>query len=140
MQTKLRVRFSVLFALLAIPALAACSTGPNKIKVDLTSYKLGVSANSAKAGTVVFTVKNQTSDATHEMLIIKTDLAPDKLPMLSPDKVDETAIAIVGKMEDIPPGQGGDLSVNLTPGNYVFICDVDGHYAHGMFSAFTVTP
>ncbi len=137
---KLRANPVIGLFLLAAVLLAACSSAPSKINVDLTTYKLAPTSNTAKAGNVTFTIKNLATDAVHEMLIVKTDLAPDKLPLLSPAKVDEDKIDIVGKMEDIPVGQGGDLTVSLPAGNYVLICNVDGHYTAGMHVPLIVAP
>jgi uncharacterized cupredoxin-like copper-binding protein len=42
----------------------------------------------------------------------------------------------------VEPGQASDLAVNLEPGNYVMICNINDnneqHYMHGMHQAFTV--
>ena len=41
---------------------------------------------------------------------------------------------------EVEAGQSADLSVNLTKGNYVVICNIaeNHHYMQGMYAAFTV--
>jgi hypothetical protein len=91
-------------------------------------------------GPVQFNATNQ-GLITHELVVIKTDLAPDALPMRSTDstKVDEEAAGTsIGEIEDIGPGQSASTVMNLPPGKYVLICNVENHYKAGMFAAFTV--
>jgi uncharacterized cupredoxin-like copper-binding protein len=45
----------------------------------------------------------------------------------------------VDEIEDIGDGDDPDLTVDLQPGSYVIICNVELHYKQGMRTAFTVT-
>jgi uncharacterized cupredoxin-like copper-binding protein len=57
-------------------------------------------------------------------------------------KVDETASGdVVGKIEksDLGSGRSASTTLDLSPGKYVFICNVSGHYEDGMYVAFEVT-
>jgi hypothetical protein len=49
--------------------------------------------------------------------------------------------AIVGKIEEsaLGPGKTVQATLDFSPGNYVLICNVPGHYKQGMYSAFRVT-
>jgi uncharacterized cupredoxin-like copper-binding protein len=38
----------------------------------------------------------------------------------------------------VPPGQSRTLYTVLTPGNYVFVCNLPGHYRLGMRAALVV--
>ena len=129
------------FAILIVPILTAC--GPQKIDVALTTYKITMSKTTANAGDVVFHVHNDATDLTHEFVIFKTDLAPDALPLNSEGAVDEEGAGITHIDEvEVEAGQASDLTVNLEPGNYVMICNINDnnemHYQHGMYEAFTV--
>jgi uncharacterized cupredoxin-like copper-binding protein len=44
----------------------------------------------------------------------------------------------VDEVEDLAPGKSATLSVNLTPGRYVLVCNIPGHYKHGMHASVTV--
>jgi uncharacterized cupredoxin-like copper-binding protein len=129
-------------AILIIPILAACG-GPTKIDAALTTYKITLSQDSAKAGDIVFHVHNDATDLLHEFVIFKTDLAPDALPLNDEGAVDEEGAGVTHIDEvEVEPGQAADLAVNLAAGNYVLICNINDnnemHYGHGMYVEFTV--
>ena len=128
-------------AILIIPVLSAC--GPAKIDVALTTYKINMSATDARAGDIVFHVHNDATDLTHELVIFKTDLPADQLPMNGEGAVDEEGAGVTHIDEvEVEAGQAADLAVNLEAGNYVMICNINDnnemHYTHGMYQAFTV--
>lgn len=57
-------------------------------------------------------------------------------------KVDEAASGdVVGKIEesDLGSGKSATTTLDLSPGKYVLICNVSGHYEDGMYIAFEVT-
>ncbi len=127
------------------PAPAAGGTSPtpvNKVAVELGDFYVKPSPERAGAGEVTFTVTNK-GKVEHEFIVVKTDLAPDKLPVNAAEsKVDEKAagIEIIGEIEtdELGPGKTASKAFNLSPGKYVLICNVSGHYAAGMHAAFTV--
>lgn len=136
-------RIFTYFALmvLLVPMLTAC--GPQKIDAALTTYKIVLSKNSASAGDIVFHVHNDATDLKHEFVIFKTDLPEDQLPVNDEGAVDEEGAGVTHIDEvEVEAGQSADLAVNLTPGNYVLICNINDnnemHYAHGMHVTFTV--
>jgi uncharacterized cupredoxin-like copper-binding protein len=127
--------------ILIVPLLTAC--GPTKIDVALTTYKIVMSADSARSGDIVFHVHNDATDLTHEFVIFKTDLPADQLPLNSEGAVDEEGPGVTHVDEvEVEAGQAADLAVNLESGNYVMICNINDnnemHYQHGMYMAFTV--
>jgi uncharacterized cupredoxin-like copper-binding protein len=74
---------------------------------------------------------------------VKTDLAVDKLPM-APDgtMIDEesTQFTKLGSVEDVDAGKGGEMTMKLEPGRYVYFCNKQGHYKLGMAGELTVVP
>lgn len=115
----------------------ALTVTPNVVSVTLTEMKVQPAQASVLAGPVRFTVANAGA-ALHELVILKTTLAEDKLPVRATDatKVEETGS--VGELEDVAAGATGSLDVTLTVGSYVLICNKPGHYAAGMHTAFSV--
>ena len=66
-----------------------------------------------------------------------TDLPPDKLPVDGASaKAKEDGKA--GEIPSIPAGKSAAVTLDLTPGKYVFICNIAGHYQIGMHTGFTV--
>lgn len=100
---------------------------------------------SVAAGQVYFLVRNAGPENAHEFVIVKTDLAPDKLPVES-NKVPENKVTIVDEIEPFTPTSSGSIAVNLTAGSYALICNisevesgqVESHYQLGMQVAFRV--
>ena len=98
--------------------------------VDLKEYSITLSVPTVKAGVVKIGIRNQ-GTMVHDFDLIKTDLAPDKLPI-------DTAAAkaktdgLVKQMINIAVGRATTLSADLAAGHYVIICNVAGHYQLGM--------
>ena len=44
----------------------------------------------------------------------------------------------MGEIGDLKPGEAKDLKLKLSPGNYVLLCNIAGHYMAGMQAPFTV--
>jgi len=134
--------YFIALLVMVVPILSACG-GPQKIDAALTTYKITMSKNTAKAGDIVFHVHNDATDLKHEFVIFKTDLPIDQLPTNDEGAVDEEGAGVTHIDEvEVEVGQSADLAVNLQPGNYVLICNINDnnemHYAHGMRVAFTV--
>ncbi|MEA2125079.1 MAG: hypothetical protein QOI80_1861 [Solirubrobacteraceae bacterium] len=106
-----------------------------KITVTGTEFKFDPSAMSAKAGKVEVTLDNQGS-APHEIVFIKTDAAPDALKPGTDGKVPEDDA--VGDVPEIPGGKSKAATIDFKPGNYVFVCNVPGHYQSGMYGTLVV--
>jgi uncharacterized cupredoxin-like copper-binding protein/mono/diheme cytochrome c family protein len=112
--------------------------GATIVKVSLSEFHVTPDSSSVAAGAVTFDVTNGGA-APHNFRIIKTELAPDKLPIAN-SQVDETQVDVVARSSAnfIAVGASDAVSANLTPGNYVLICNVPTHYQSGMHVAFTV--
>lgn len=98
--------------------------------VDMKEYSITLSVASIKAGVVKFGIRNN-GTMVHDFDLIKTDLAPDKLPIdLGSAKAKDDGL--VKQMINIAANRSTTLSADLAPGNYVIICNVAGHYQLGM--------
>jgi uncharacterized cupredoxin-like copper-binding protein len=96
---------------------------------------------SVKAGAVRFDVTNWSRGMLHEMLVVAVDNPRAPLPYdYSQAKMAEDQVKVLGDTGDLQPGASYMLDVTLTPGSYLMICNVPGHYAAGMVSPLTVTP
>jgi len=132
------------------PAATSLSApGSTGVDITLKDFAIASSVTTAPDGQVDFTVTNQGPDETHEFVVIKTELDLLSLPTNQDGSVDEEGPGLepVDEVEDVTVGSTDDLTVNLGPGSYVFICNIvqkqpDGttvsHYAEGMRAAFTV--
>lgn len=137
------------------PSTAAHSSGEvtndegASVNVTLTEWAVIIDKTTVPAGNVFFHVTNAGTQFKHEFVVIKTDLAPDALPADATGRVDEEAgagITYIGEVEELAIGTSGQVSLPLTAGKYVLICNIveaggghESHYNMGMRVAFTVT-
>ncbi len=129
--------------LLAWQTRGAGAVDPTPVAVDLKEFTLTPVPANVPVGDAQFNATN-TGALPHELVVLKTDLAPNALPKRAadPQKVDEegAGVTFIGEIEDTELGAGQSASavMTLTAGKYVLICNIAGHYAAGMYSAFTV--
>jgi uncharacterized cupredoxin-like copper-binding protein len=109
------------------------NSGPgaaNVVKVSERDFRISAPRR-VEAGDVLLSVRNQGPDA-HELIVIRADEA---LPLRADGTtVDEDALepSTVGVLEPGNPNTDRLLSVHLSPGHYVLICNMAGHYLGGM--------
>ncbi|HSW94816.1 MAG TPA: sulfocyanin-like copper-binding protein [Patescibacteria group bacterium] len=121
----------------AVLVLYACAAaGPAdtsevpSVYVDISDFKIVTDHPTIAAGHVVVGIRNHAS-MLHELKVIKTDLAPDQLPVDGATaKAKEDGK--VGELLNITAGASRKLVLELTPGKYVLICNIAGHYQLGM--------
>jgi uncharacterized cupredoxin-like copper-binding protein len=109
------------------------------IQVRLLSNAIQLDTSSVTAGTLTFEVTNAAdNNMKHELVVLKTDLAADRLPVKN-EQVLECRFKKMGEAEDVAPGASKRLTLKLSPGHYVLICNKAGHYSQGMHTALLVT-
>ncbi|HEX6128818.1 MAG TPA: hypothetical protein VF071_07355, partial [Candidatus Limnocylindria bacterium] len=105
---------------------ASASPPEGVVAVSLNEMDLVLSSGVAPAGEVTFQIKNS-GELPHELVVIRTETDADELPV-EEVKVVERGLEIVARSEHIPAAQEATLTVDLTPGHYVLICNLSGHY------------
>jgi uncharacterized cupredoxin-like copper-binding protein len=135
---------------------AALTVTPPTVHVTLSDSRgsggpmsLTLSPSTVPPGDVTLVVKND-GTIEHEAVVLKTDVAFDKLPITfggdppssvasGGDKVGEDAN--IGETGDpnLKPGDTRTFTIkNMAAGNYVVVCNLAGHYGAGMRAALTV--
>ena len=130
-------------ALMALALFDTACAGPaaeapagSQVVAELADTKITVNVPSVKAGKIKIGVRNL-GTMEHSFEVLKTDLPPDKLPVDGASaKAKEDGK--VGEIPSIPAGKSAAVTLDLTPGKYVFICNIAGHYGLGMHTGFTV--
>jgi len=96
---------------------------------------------SVKAGKIHFVVTNRSMALEHEMVVVALERAGTHLPYdPATGRVPEDQVKSMGEVEELKPGASGSLDLTLSPGAYLLICNIAGHYAAGMATPLTVTP
>ncbi len=79
----------------------------------------------------------------HEFVIFKTTLPADQLPLdKSGDVIEDSPQlqAVADSGDALPPGKSKSITTeDLTPGHYVAVCNLPGHYQLGMYVNLTVS-
>ena len=98
---------------------AGASSVPGAIKVAASEYKFNPSTLTAPSGSVTFEVTNA-GTTEHEFEIFKGE-------------------TVIDEIEGLVPGLTRNLTVNLQPGDYTYLCKLAGHDALGMKGTLAVT-
>jgi hypothetical protein len=106
------------------------------VSVALEDFSVTPDPASVPHGEITFAAQNLGATP-HELLVVRTDLAADALPVDGAE-VDESGLDIVVRLSDISAGMSVAGEADLEPGSYVLICNVPGHYALGMAASFTL--
>ena len=136
--TSLRTLFALIGLAVATGVVvlgSGCAAPPGSaspiVRVTEKDFKIAAPRR-LDAGDVVLRVRNRGPDQ-HELLVIKVGRRglPYRVDGLT---VDEEAVEAseVGVLEPGEPGGVRDLAVHLTPGRYVLLCNMSGHYLGGM--------
>jgi uncharacterized cupredoxin-like copper-binding protein len=143
------VRLAALAAVAAaVIALSACGSDDKKSSstpaagvssqttttITAKEFAFSPATIDAKAGKVRIALKNA-GKFPHELEIIKTDKAPDALEVKGKRAV---ATDDIGEISTIQGGETKTGTFDLQPGNYIYICNIPGHYADGMHGKLTV--
>jgi uncharacterized cupredoxin-like copper-binding protein len=110
------------------------------VNVLLDDFHVRRSTAATPAGMVRFVLKNN-GPSTHEFIVVRTDRAPDQLPLQRDGlTVDEEGPGVdhVDEAEGLDIADHRTLTLGLAPGHYVLFCNMEGHYLGGMHAAFTV--
>lgn len=107
----------------------------NQVTVQTREMAIEVSKKSLSAGETEFLVKN-VGKVPHEVIFFKTDLPLDQLPTESNGKLKEDDQRLK-KLKEVEPeeltnGKVTTVKLKLTPGRYVLVCNIGGHFRAGM--------
>jgi uncharacterized cupredoxin-like copper-binding protein len=139
-ETRMRL-VAIVAAIAAALALSGCggtaslSGGGSIVRVTERDFKI-TAPKQVAAGDVTLQIANRGPDA-HELIVVRTDKT---LPIRTDGlTVDEDAVqhSEAGALEPAHPGVH-ELKVHLSPGRYILLCNMEGHYMGGMHAVLVV--
>ncbi|MDH5257201.1 MAG: cupredoxin domain-containing protein [Gammaproteobacteria bacterium] len=137
-ENKKHICSALLFTLMAMGNAAAFAQ--TNVNIMLQEWRMMSDKTHIPAGKVKFSVQNRGQE-THELVLLKTNMAYDAIPLQSAGGIDEkNAGVLVDELEDITSKSGKSMTVTLAPGKYVLLCNMvemeagkrEEHYAMGM--------
>jgi uncharacterized cupredoxin-like copper-binding protein len=116
-----------------------------QVNVTLAEWSVTPDPTTISAGGVYFLANNMGPADPHELVIIRTDLPPDQLPVVD-GKVPEDQVEFIGEIEAFAPGTQAADTFTLAPGSYALICNIaemeggqlESHYQLGMSASLVV--
>jgi uncharacterized cupredoxin-like copper-binding protein len=119
---------------IALPSGVFAAPSAGTVKVGMREWAITPAPASAKAGKITFVIKNN-GKAKHELVVIRTDVAPTKIAVKKNRASEKGA---KGEIGDLPAGATKRLTLTLPKGKYVLLCNFIGHYQAGQRAAFVV--
>jgi uncharacterized cupredoxin-like copper-binding protein len=107
---------------------------------SLAGMKMTAAPDRVKAGRITIHATNNSRALVHEVIVVRPPASGAPLPYDEKrGEVIESKIEDLGEVSDLAPGKSGSLTVRLTPGRYLLICNQPNHYKAGMRTSLTVT-
>ena len=123
------------------PTAGATSPATASLRLEQSEWQITGAGGSALpevvAGDVAMEVRNRGS-VPHELAVIRTDAQPDALPVDGGAVDEDAAGELMGRIPAVLGGATKRDTFTLTPGNYVLICNIPGHYQQGMHTRLVV--
>jgi len=103
-------------------------------------WSIELDSHAAKAGSVTFNLANNGTIA-HEFLVVRSGKTAYQLLAdvdAATSRIDEALLDVIGEQPEYEPGTPGSVTLDLTPGHYVVMCNIAAHYKAGMYADFYV--
>ena len=114
--------------------------GAPTVTITATTGHISLSTDRSPSGTVAFKLVNP-DKVMHEIDIVRTTLDRANLPIKASGQFDEHTpkARVVKEAVKAQPGTTRTFTARLTPGTYVIVDNLPGHYHSGESAAFTTT-
>lgn len=115
--------------------LSSGGTAAKPVTAKLVEFKIILSTKTVRAGQVTFVVRNA-GRIPHELIVIKTSRRAGEL--LDDESRLANQTGDVGEVAPLLPRRTKKLTLKLTAGHYVLLCNIPGHYLAGQSTNFVV--
>jgi uncharacterized cupredoxin-like copper-binding protein len=118
----------------------AANPATGAVKGEEKEWGISLDSYSHTAGSITFDLTNAGTIA-HEFLVVRSDLTSTALLAnvdATTKRIDEALLDVIDEQPEYEPGVPGTVTVTLTPGHYVVMCNIEGHYKAGMYADFDV--
>ncbi len=116
---------------------ATMSGGTMPQNDNMPDMKMVLDHPTVHAGKVTLHATNESKTMVHEIIVFRD--TGGLLPYNSEAaKLVEKQMKSLGEVDDLQPGKSGQHTFNLTPGNYLLICNQPQHFKRGMWARLKV--
>lgn len=121
---------------------ASQSAAPDAADLSGTVKEWGIELSSATstAGEVSIRLTNS-GTIPHEFIIVRTDLTTEELLTKvdsASNRLDEAMLDAAGEQPEFAPGEVKLLTLDLSPGKYIVLCNIAGHFSSGMYASLEI--
>jgi uncharacterized cupredoxin-like copper-binding protein len=77
----------------------------------------------------------------HEFIVVRTELTTEELlATVDPasNRLDEAMLDAAGEQPEFAPGEVKLLTLDLSPGKYIVLCNIAGHFSNGMHASLEI--
>ena len=113
---------------------AGTATSGTVVSAALDEWSLALSRATTRAGKVTFVVRNK-GTMVHELVVLRSEAHHHLLKVKGGKAVETGRLA---KIPAIPIGASKRVTLRLSPGKYVLLCNMLGHYQAGQRAALRV--
>jgi hypothetical protein len=106
--------------------------GGSAVNATVREWRLTADTHKVHAGPVRFTTANL-GTITHEFVVVRTDIPDGQIP-IEGDRFSEDApgVSSPGEIPEFGPGTVAQTVIDLEPGLYQLVCNIEKHYGRGM--------
>ena len=138
------IRFTSYMAVIAMALGGACGGSGTKsaVAVRLSEWRISASTTTLDHGKRTLRITNE-GTVPHELLVFRPDAGtdPNNLPVSSDGDINEDGPGAkkISDGDNVERGKSQTRTVDFsTPGTYVLVCNIAGHYKQGMSEIVTV--
>jgi hypothetical protein len=115
--------------------------------VKLGEYNIIPDSDPVTEGRVVLEVRNSGPQKRHELVLVRSDAAPDGLPLTKDGAAELDGIEVVARVDAQEIGGAASVDLAMEPGRYIMLCNLvdraadgslEAHYSLRMHSVLTV--
>ena len=128
-------------ALLVVLITSACAPDASNaevVGVELADDHITLDVSSMNSGPISFQATNVSSDLVHEIEVFSGATAGELLAV-DDSVANTTGLSLLDEIENVLPGGGATITLDLEPGTYLVVCNLPGHYEQGMWAYLEVT-
>ena len=122
----------------------SASESPTPDAADLsgivTEWGIELSSATSISGEVSIGLTNS-GTMPHEFIVVRTDLTTEELLATvdsASNRLDEAMLNAAGEQPEFAPGEDKLLTLDLSPGKYIVLCNIAGHFSSGMYASLEI--